>query len=265
MFSLSIKILTRTTFKISSDSSADTKNIALSDDETRATSKASRGVLEHFHVFPKLPPELRLKIWKLALPGPRVIKLWKQRLTGSSIGQSEEFVKAAYIIPRLLHASHEARSVGLLAYNLIYEKRQELKPFYFDVKHDTLFAVNVDTLELIMRGPALQVDGSSRHTQDLVQHLMIGGELGNLKGAAMQLLSQYKTLKSLRLQTQRAFWETGPSADLGNMWKNKIVRRLRVYSKGVLIKWVNFGEMNQEFAESKVSLPNVWHCPTNNN
>jgi hypothetical protein len=237
----------------------------LSDAETPTTCKASEQVLEHFYVFPKLPPELRLKIWKFAMPGPRVMKLWKQCLTGSSIGQSEEYVKSAYNIPRTLHATRESRSVALLAYNLAYQNRQELNPFYINFKHDTLFAVNAETLGMVMRGPALQFNGSSVPTQDLVQRLMLGGELGNLKGAAMQLLSQFKKLKSLKLQTQRASSETEPGADLGNMWSNKILRRLRHNNKGALIRWAGYGEMDREFEECKVRLPNLWHCQTNHN
>lgn len=32
-------------------------------------------VLEEFTVFPKLPIELRLRIWKFTLPGPRIVQV----------------------------------------------------------------------------------------------------------------------------------------------------------------------------------------------
>ena len=75
------------------------------------------GSLTEFTLFPKLPIELRREIWKHVSFEPRIIKLFDFRGCFSTRrvgGQSK--------IPPLLHASKEARSVGLRHYKLCWER-----------------------------------------------------------------------------------------------------------------------------------------------
>ena len=64
--------------------------------------------MESFTSFPNLPAELRLKIWKAALPGPRTVRinlsLTKPLIPPSSYGRKP---------PTLLSVCVEARGVGL--------------------------------------------------------------------------------------------------------------------------------------------------------
>lgn len=67
-----------------------------------------------FKLFPKLPPELRLKIWKAALPGPRVVRLSRFQRIGNLGGGME-----------VIETDHDS-----------------LNPLYYACKdsHDTLIA-----------------------------------------------------------------------------------------------------------------------------
>ncbi|CZT49784.1 uncharacterized protein RSE6_10674 [Rhynchosporium secalis] len=65
-----------------------------------------------FHPFPTLPPELRLKIWQLARPGPRVLHLLHNPRINHLVSIN--------LAPAILHTSQEAR----------VETLKTLKPFF---------------------------------------------------------------------------------------------------------------------------------------
>lgn len=72
-----------------------------------------------FHQFPLLPKELRLQVWKHALPGPRVLDLRvsnRNATTGQQrISRSEcaWVTQTAEPCPVILKVCHESRTVGL--------------------------------------------------------------------------------------------------------------------------------------------------------
>lgn len=68
--------------------------------------------MTHFHKFPALPHELRLRIWGLAACVPRTIAIWPTHR------QSPPNWKycTKICIPAILHTSQEARSQGLQSY-----------------------------------------------------------------------------------------------------------------------------------------------------
>lgn len=68
--------------------------------------------LLEFHLFPKLPHELRLEIWRFALPPPRVVEL---RPTGRA--GKRRFWITDTSPPVLLRVCHEAREVALGSYS----------------------------------------------------------------------------------------------------------------------------------------------------
>jgi len=65
--------------------------------------------LAHFHLFPNLPPELRLQIWELALPRSRVLKVSVDIFDASKIALLGPYSP----IPSILHICHESRSLAL--------------------------------------------------------------------------------------------------------------------------------------------------------
>jgi hypothetical protein len=61
--------------------------------------------LTEFHPFPRLPSELRLKIWKLNMPGPRVVELRYSKKIYHAISPTST--------PALLHVCREVRFLYL--------------------------------------------------------------------------------------------------------------------------------------------------------
>jgi hypothetical protein len=108
--------------------------------------------LQVFHLFPKLPAELRLKVWYHTLPGPRELKpKWTsqrnphsmrlyqqfQQLSGSPVSQ-ERTGGPQVADPIALRINRESRDLALT----YYERRSgTLEPgegYYIDFKIDSL-------------------------------------------------------------------------------------------------------------------------------
>jgi hypothetical protein len=69
-----------------------------------------------FTLFPQLPIELRLKIWKYALPGPRIITIDLNYCSCNDIRPPEPFDRARYVrcraeCPAMLHVNSEAEKL----------------------------------------------------------------------------------------------------------------------------------------------------------
>jgi hypothetical protein len=88
--------------------------------------------LDKFEPFPKLPPEIRIKIWNESLK-PRVVELvfsW----------HTERFYPCAPP-PALLHTSREAREIALKRYELVKLDRHRTHPVsvYIDFSDDIVY------------------------------------------------------------------------------------------------------------------------------
>jgi hypothetical protein len=90
-----------------------------------------------FSLFPKLPAELRLKIWKLALPGPRIVEVYYDR---AKHPWDENFIRFNTPPPAALHANWESRRVALEKYWLRLGT-EEIKGCFaqIDPTEDTVF------------------------------------------------------------------------------------------------------------------------------
>lgn len=80
-----------------------------------------------FTLFPKLPKELQMKIWKCALPGPRIIQL--------------HYLNSAFFFrgarpPLVLHTCRTSREVALTVFERAFASND--KPICIDFAHDTL-------------------------------------------------------------------------------------------------------------------------------
>ncbi|PMD46200.1 hypothetical protein L207DRAFT_207124 [Hyaloscypha variabilis F] len=84
-----------------------------------------------FKLFPKLPTELRRIIWRLSLPGQRVVEVLFDNFTGQC--------RSSCPIPIALHVSSEARGVALESYELAFGTAEAEAVVYFDFKIDALF------------------------------------------------------------------------------------------------------------------------------
>ncbi|KAI1376431.1 hypothetical protein F4677DRAFT_78029 [Hypoxylon crocopeplum] len=106
-----------------------------------------------FTKFGELPPELRIKIWQYAMPGPRTVvaksPYRKQQQTPKSLeealSESHDQAETWYSttqIPALLHVNAEARHEALKHYKLSLGAGGLQPRIYVDFSRDTVFFGN---------------------------------------------------------------------------------------------------------------------------
>lgn len=94
-----------------------------------------------FRPFPKLPVELRMSIWQLALPKTRVLTIKRKqytRVSGSGSAKLNGFAAPAQV-PTILHVNREARSEALRYYQLSFGGCGAPATIYFDPRFDTVY------------------------------------------------------------------------------------------------------------------------------
>lgn len=99
-----------------------------------------------FTLFPKLPTELRLQIWKYALPGPRVIRVkknWKMFLPGR--------IRAAAKPPAILQTNSESRQLAMRFYELSFNSAIKGRPIDINYRVDALYMESWDTFKAFYR------------------------------------------------------------------------------------------------------------------
>ena len=84
-----------------------------------------------FTLFPNLAIELRRIIWRLSLPGQRVVELLYDNCTGQC--------RSSCPIPTTLHVNSESRGLALEHYTLAFGTERAEASIYFDFKIDALF------------------------------------------------------------------------------------------------------------------------------
>lgn len=215
-----------------------------------------------FPKFRKLPPEVRLLIWDHVAIAPRVVRVSKDYHPEDTTDEQGVQLKTSYSIPPILRTSQESRRQGQKQFELIYNNQADINPFYFRFALDTLFVQDDIALDILMSGSCIAREKDSLGLEDLLQFLMLGGELGQLNDSAMELLCKFKSLKTLQLAKQSASIDSGNSADLGPFWANKIMRKLRGEHKSAVIGWALEWEMIQDFKKNKVCLLSYF-CLTN--
>jgi hypothetical protein len=94
-----------------------------------------------FTLFPKLPTELRLKIWKHARQ-PRIIR-FKYKSNNSSWSHLRAIAKP----PVLFQVNREAREAALKIYELTFKSILNKQPIYIDYKVDALYMENWNIFE----------------------------------------------------------------------------------------------------------------------
>jgi 2EXR family len=112
-----------------------------------------------FTYFPKLPVELRLKVWGYCLPGPREITLicrsrwrgWESPLNEFKDGEAVLTVARSTTKPlALLAVNFESRTVTLKCYQLHFGTLLGNKPIYFDPELDTLRMHSLEVYIMLM-------------------------------------------------------------------------------------------------------------------
>jgi len=110
-----------------------------------------------FALFPKLPAELRIEIWRLSIPYNRVVGIKNSGRAidppGSSIDENWHTTgrwclqtSSTDTIPAILHTNRESRAEGLKLYSLILETRL-FRPHYFNFSRDTFVLLGYNVWE----------------------------------------------------------------------------------------------------------------------
>jgi 2EXR family len=158
--------------------------------ETLSGSLVTTGTIGQFIFFPKLPMELRLKIWTLALPGPRIIEIYQNFNIGIRFGNE---IQANNPPPALFHVNREAREVASKKYMKLYNNIDSQLYFChprFDPNEDTIFipwSVSRDKHEY----QTLLIDGSwwSDDARAKVQYLAMDSRMWEEKNKNLEFAS----------------------------------------------------------------------------
>jgi hypothetical protein len=92
--------------------------------------------LKEFTLFHNLPPELQLCIWKLRMPGPRVVIVNKVLVT-TQRGVVYKLVSPTPA-PSILHVCQISRHVALKIYQPFFPSHIHSAPIYLDISRDTI-------------------------------------------------------------------------------------------------------------------------------
>jgi hypothetical protein len=124
----------------STEASSAQASTRFSADTHAAAFHTQTGKFDSFILFPQLPVELRLKIWKLSLPGPRVVLL-KQ----DSFPPTKSFRSPAEI-PVALAVCRESRQEALIFYEFAFGVHEFPGEICFDFSIDSIL-LDCETIE----------------------------------------------------------------------------------------------------------------------
>jgi hypothetical protein len=179
-------------------------------------------IVDTFTLFPGLPPELRIKVWKLAAQVPQVISIYYQTWSPNDI-------YAPLTQPGMLLVNHEARQVALMERPSSFGDRL-ISPIHYSPQNDILFFISEASFDIFM---------NRSKTPPLLFHLMIHRTgLHHYFTNLFQNLTILNTLKTLRLEP--------PSSGPHNSMENLTPRNaLEGFSKrrGFELKWMTNAEM----------------------
>jgi hypothetical protein len=151
-------------------------NKALSDSMGRLGRSAESNSPENssptFTLFPKLPTELRLKIWKYALPGPRAIKVQRGWPTFS------HRIRAVAKPPAVLQTNSESRQLAMRFYELSFNNAIKGRPISIDYQVDALYMESWDAFKAFYKVarqfPNCAAAGEIRDMESRLRYLVLG-------------------------------------------------------------------------------------------
>jgi hypothetical protein len=161
-----------------------------------------------FTIFGKFPLEIRLKIWEMALPSDRIIRIVKNDVTNvlglglHEDGSPRSTYRALTSNPGVLGACSESRNLSRKHYKLSFAHRLFERPIYFDRTRDIVFFEDTETLNRFTGHPfrfagrrTKKVLGDIGH----IQHIIVGDMAESL---TVKLLGLYKGLKVITFEEQ---------------------------------------------------------------
>lgn len=105
---------------------------------------------DQFHPFPRLPLELRLQIWNLALPGPRVVQVIEAKKRHMLTRQASYHWTSNSPSPILLRVCKESREEALRTYTAAFGRNENDGRVYVDFDKDTVFFGRRDKLKTLI-------------------------------------------------------------------------------------------------------------------
>ncbi|PMD19159.1 hypothetical protein NA56DRAFT_724710 [Hyaloscypha hepaticicola] len=104
-----------------------------------STALIKSGAVGGFVRFPKLPPELRFKIWKTCLPSQRIVEFYAKVVDKAGAGQTEANIGIKQAPHVFFRVTREARQIALERYSLQLSKsKYKLANTRIDLKTDFL-------------------------------------------------------------------------------------------------------------------------------
>ncbi|CZS99615.1 uncharacterized protein RAG0_07943 [Rhynchosporium agropyri] len=143
--------------------------------------------MDTFYLFPTLPSELRIKIWRHTFPSPRIIPIRFNRFSQQYVSDNAP--------PSSLHVCSQSRSIFLETYtNLILSPRYTSTVF-IDFTQDTIF---FDSLDCSPDGD-LSFDLAMSPHADRVLHVAIDAQLWEvLRVFKYDSLSEVRLMRNLK-------------------------------------------------------------------
>jgi hypothetical protein len=128
-----------------------------------------------FKNFMKLPPELRIEIWKSTLPAPRIVEVYTPPCGAWKTGDKKE--KKTKVVPALYHVHQESRNLGFVT----FVKNPAGRPYWINPRSDTISfwlytstLANTDTSILLSQIKAIAEHSRRLENADLgVRHLLL--------------------------------------------------------------------------------------------
>jgi hypothetical protein len=224
--------------------------------------------LNEFTLFPKLPVELRLKIWRAALPGPRIIEAYYDYEESVNGDISDGVIRTNQPPPVLLSVCHESREETLRKYITI------CKPENFrEVEHchllmgpskDTLFIpyANSNLSEHYLQATLVWGDFYSEEALDKIRYFAIDTDVWDqyAHGHA-ECISKFRKLVELTLIDHEGGWLDIESHDAWRMSDTDIdfVEPTDFYLPGLFSERTT--QVQALFRKVKQISPD-WHEPT---
>lgn len=210
---------------------------------TRAQSREARQrasrALQTFTLFPRLPIEIRFKIWRLSQPHDRVVTIVnKSNDEHPGPNHQQYLVAAQQVIPVQLQVCRESRQEALKWYSSILGTFPE-QPVYFDFERDILFmytsrewkapTVGCDTLNALVKFLS-GTEASHLKLKELyqrVRYLVVSGTEYTVEG--IEEMQAFEMLDRLVLPHRRR----GSGRGIGDMdFFNGMI------AKGLAWKWM---------------------------
>ena len=161
-----------------------------------STQTVNAGSCDTFTLFPKLPPELRLKIWKIAASVPRAITI---RSTEYFYGQKYR-IDSRRKLQSLMCVNREAREAGAAisqCRQFSFTRMGKSAPIHFNPKKDIVFLQNFSFADVEWIQGSFYDYSSFRDDLKFVENLALCGRT-HLYLRSQDLTDFFKLLPSLK-------------------------------------------------------------------